>query len=76
MNDAAILKELQSIRADINRLLGIRLDQEAMASRLGVTKRTLYNRIQSGTVPRPGTDGKWLLSSVMEWENNQNKELA
>jgi predicted DNA-binding transcriptional regulator AlpA len=63
-----ILAELRSLRVDINRMQGTRLTNKTMAERLGVTTRTLYNRIQSGSVPHPGPDGTWLLAEVMEWE--------
>ena len=74
MIERAILKEIRSLRLDMTKILGTRLDKEAMANRLGVTRRTLYNRIQSGSVPNPGTDGKWLLADVMVWEEKQTKQ--
>lgn len=65
-----ILKEIRALRADMNRLLGVRLDHTAMAQRLGVTTRTLYNRVKAGSVPLP-KEGKWLLAEVLEWEGGQ-----
>jgi len=67
MAEEAILIELKALRLDMNRLLGIRLDQNDMADRLGITTRTLYNRIRAGTVPLP-SEGRWLLANVVEWE--------
>jgi predicted DNA-binding protein (UPF0251 family) len=68
MDTDKIYQELTALRLDINRLLGIRLDQQAMADRLGITTRTLYNRVKAGTVPLP-SEGKWLLANVVEWES-------
>jgi predicted DNA-binding transcriptional regulator AlpA len=68
VNLETIHQEIQALRLDITKLMGTRLNHEAMADRLGVTRRTLYNRIQAGTVPRPNADGVWLLSDVMTWE--------
>lgn len=76
MTTEDLFKELRNIRLDMARMLGTRLDREAMADRLGITQRTLYNRIQAGSVPRPDPDGKWRLSEVMAWEENQTKEPA
>lgn len=76
MSEEAILKEIRGLRLDMAKILGTRLDKEAMANRLGVTTRTLYNRIQAGSVPRPGPDGKWLVADVMAWEEEQSKEPA
>ena len=56
------------MRVDMNRILGTRLNNAAMADRLGVTRRTLYNRVQNESVPRPGPDGTWLVADVMNWE--------
>ena len=67
MAEEATLAELRAMRLDMNRLLGIRLDHPAMADRLGITTRTLYNRVKAGTVPLP-SEGKWLLANVIEWE--------
>jgi predicted DNA-binding transcriptional regulator AlpA len=68
MNVEALFAEIRAIRVDMLKLLGTRLTNEAFAARLGVTRRTLYNRIQAGTVPRPGPEGTWFLHEVIEWE--------
>ena len=68
MTTDKIYEEIRSLRIELHRITGTRLNHEAMAARLGVTKRTLYNRIQNGSVPRP-TDGTWLVAEVMEWES-------
>jgi predicted DNA-binding transcriptional regulator AlpA len=61
-------QDMRSLREDFHRMLGTRLTREQFAERLNISTRTLYNRIESGSVPRPGPDGRWLLSDVMEWE--------
>ena len=45
-----------------------RLSREDMCERLDIGRNTLTRRIENGKVPRPGADGKWLLSDVVEWE--------
>jgi predicted DNA-binding transcriptional regulator AlpA len=71
MTVEALYEEIRALRVDMNRLLGIRLNHQAMADRLGVTRRTLYNRIQAGSVPRPGPDGTWLVADVLNWERKE-----
>lgn len=45
-----------------------RLSREDMCERLDIGRNTLTRRIEAGKVPRPGADGKWLLSDVVAWE--------
>lgn len=71
-----LFKELKALRKDVNKLAGTRLDQEAFANRLGVSKRTLYNRVQAGSVPLPDPDGKWLLANIMDWEDRQSSSAT
>jgi predicted DNA-binding transcriptional regulator AlpA len=52
------------------RMMGTRLTHGQMCERLGVCSSTLTTRVKNGTVPRP-TDGKWLLSEVLEWETRR-----
>lgn len=53
-------------------MLGTRLNRQQMADRLGVHRNTLANRLATDrAMPRPGTDGKWLLSNVIAWEQRQ-----
>lgn len=53
-------------------MLGTRLDRAQLAQRLGIHRNTLAARMASdGAFPRPGRDGKWLLSEVIEWEQRQ-----
>lgn len=54
-------------------MLGSRLDRGQLAERLGVHRNTLRYRLENDRdFPRPGRDGKWLLSEVIEWEQRQS----
>lgn len=53
-------------------MLGTRLNHNQLAERLGIHRNTLRQRLATDTsLPRPGKDGKWLLSEVIEWEQRQ-----
>ena len=53
-------------------MLGTRIDREQFAQRLGVHRNTLRNRLATDrTMPRPGKDGRWLLSEIVEWEQGK-----
>ncbi len=53
-------------------MLGTRLDREQFAQRLGVHRNTLRSRLAvDRTMPRPGRDGRWLLSEIIDWEQRQ-----
>ena len=44
-----------------------------LAERMGVHRNTLAKRLTTDRdFPRPGRDGKWLLSEVIEWEQRQS----
>jgi len=53
-------------------MLGSRLDRGQLSERMGVHRNTLSKRLSTdNSFPRPGRDGKWLLSEVIEWEQSQ-----
>ncbi|WOI43754.1 hypothetical protein [Acidovorax sp. BLS4] len=53
-------------------MLGTRLDRGQLAERMGVHRNTLAKRLATDkSFPRPGKDGKWLLSEVIDWEQRQ-----
>lgn len=53
-------------------MLGTRLDRGQLAERMGIHRNTIAARLDSDrTFPRPGKDGKWLLSDVVAWEQGQ-----
>lgn len=69
---AALLERIDKMASAMQlmaSMLGTRLDRAQLAERLGVHRNTLANRLQTDRrFPRPGPDGKWLLSDVVEWE--------
>lgn len=73
--DSLILTRIDQMAEAVSlmaRALGTRITREQLAQRLGVHRNTLRNRMASdGAMPRPGSDGKWLLSEVLEWEQRR-----
>lgn len=67
-----ILQSLNELKASVLllcRMQGARLTRAQMLARYGVCNKTLNVRIARGAIPKPGTDGQWLLSEVMEFES-------
>jgi len=68
----AILSRLDKLTSAIHLLAqttGTRLTREQLAQRLGIHRNTLNNRLrQDRRMPRPGADGRWLLSEIVRWE--------
>ncbi len=74
MSDAALLEKIDGLTAAVialSTMMGARLDRDAMAQRLGIHRNTLRARMNDPRFPRPGSDGKWLLSEVIEWEQRK-----
>ena len=75
MSEAQLLERIEKMTSAMQlmaAMLGTRLDRAQLADRLGVHRNTLRQRLASDTsFPRPGRDGKWLLSEVIEWEQRQ-----
>lgn len=69
MSEDAILERFDRLEQLIARLAGERLTRAQMLKRLKVSTNTLTARLRTKSVPTPGTDGKWLLSEVLEWES-------
>ncbi len=68
----ARLDKMTSAVQALAALMGARLSREQMAERLGVHRNTLTTRLATDPrMPRPGRDGKWLLSEVVDWEQRQ-----
>ncbi len=66
------VRQLKSAVQLMASMLGTRLDRAQLAERMGVHRNTLAKRLATDTtLPRPGKDGKWLLSEVIEWEQRQ-----
>lgn len=74
MSEADLLKRIDALTDAVKLMasaLGTRLTRDQMAARLGVHRNTLARRLQAPDFPRPGRDGKWLLSEVIEWETRR-----
>lgn len=68
------LQQLTSAMTHMAACLGTRLNRDQMCDRLDVHRNTLARRMdQDRTFPRPGKDGRWLLSEVIEWEQRQHQ---
>lgn len=72
MSESQLLERIDKMSSAMQlmaSMLGTRLDRGQLADRMGVHRNTLAKRLQTDrTFPRPGRDGKWLLSEVIEWE--------
>ena len=66
------LARIETILVQIVRVRGLRLKRAEMCERLGVTSHTITYRMRRGELPKPGADGKWLLSDVIEWEGRDD----
>ena len=75
MSDTALLDRIDKMASAMQlmaTMLGTRLDRGQLAERMGIHRNTLAKRLSTDTrFPRPGSDGKWLLSEVIEWEQRQ-----
>lgn len=71
MSEDAILERFNQLERLIVRMAGQRLTREEMCERLRVSGKTLTDRVRRKVVPSPCTDGKWLLSEVLEWESRE-----
>lgn len=75
MSEAQLLERIDKMASAMQlmaSMLGTRLDRGQLAERMGVHRNTLAKRLMSDKAfPRPGRDGKWLLSEIIEWEQSQ-----
>lgn len=75
MTEAQLVEQVNKLTSAVQfmaSMLGTRLDRGQLAERMGVHRNTLTKRlITDRSIPRPGKDGKWLLSEVIEWEQRQ-----
>lgn len=63
------LDRIEALIVRFARVRGDRLTRAEMCERLGVTSHTITYRMRRGELPKPGADGRWLLSEVIEWES-------
>jgi len=73
-NDALLLTRIDALASAVQfmaRMTGQRIDRGQLAERLGIHRNTLAKRMAEPRFPKPGNDGKWLLSEIIEWEQSQ-----
>lgn len=74
MSESQLLERIDKMTSAMElmaSMLGTRLDRAQLAERLCVHRNTLAKRLATDrSFPRPGRDGKWLLSEVIKWEQN------
>jgi len=72
MNEVELLNRIDTLAkafTQLSNMMGARLTREQLAERLGVSRQTIWNRLKTDVkFPRPGKDGKFLLSDVVAWE--------
>jgi predicted DNA-binding transcriptional regulator AlpA len=74
MTDAVLMERIEQLTSAVQVLsaaMGARLTRAQLCERLGIHRNTLSRRLSEPGFPLPGKDGKWLLSSVIEWERIQ-----
>jgi len=73
--EAQLIAEVRQLKSAVQfmaSMLGTRLDRSQLAERMCVHRNTLAKRLSSDlSFPRPGKDGKWLLSEIIDWEQRQ-----
>lgn len=74
MTDSAILERIDQLTSAVQELtkhLGTRLTRAEVLERCQIHRNTLTRRQDERGFPKPGADGKWLLSEIMEWEQRK-----
>jgi len=75
VNTAVLLERLDRLTSAVQHMaqnMGCRLNKGQLAQRFGVHRQTLRHRLaQDRSMPRPGPDGRWLLSEIVQWEQKQ-----
>lgn len=71
--------ELEALRNQVNaltdavtlmaRVKGERLTTIQVEERIGRTRQTIMKMVRHGDFPEPCTDGRWLLSDILEYES-------
>lgn len=71
--------ELEALRNQVNaltnavtlmaRVKGERLTTIQVQERIGRTRQTIMKMVRHGDFPEPCTDGRWLLSDILEYES-------
>lgn len=76
MSETELMERLDKMTSAVHlmaKALGTRLDRAQLAERMGIHRNTLRHRLATDkSIPRPGADGKWLLSEIVAWEQRQH----
>lgn len=68
----SVAEELRAIREFMAGIGERNLDRAQYAERLGISPSTLDRRVKAGTAAKP-QNGKWPLSSIIEFEQSQKR---
>ena len=74
MTEAAMMQRIEQLTAAVQSMaavMGTRLSRQQLCERLGIHRNPLARRMTDPGFPLPGSDGKWLLSEVIEWERSR-----
>lgn len=74
MTETAMMQRIEQLTTAVQSLtamMGARLSRQQLCERLGIHRNTLARRMTEPGFPLPGSDGKWLLSEVIEWERGR-----
>lgn len=74
MTETAMMQRIEQLTTAVQSLtamMGTRLSRKQLCERLGIHRNTLARRMTEPGFPLPGSDGKWLLSEVIEWERGR-----
>ena len=75
--ETALLQRIDALTKAVQHLAqtqGARLNKEQLAQRLGCHRNTLRVRVADKGFPKPCADGKWLLSEIIEWEQETARQ--
>lgn len=62
------MRQLREQVAMLCRMQGKMLTRKQMLERYDVCNSTLNKRVAAGQLPTPGSDGRWLVAEVIEFE--------
>lgn len=71
ISEALLLERIDALTSAVQLLaasMGQRLTRAQLAERMGVHRNTISNLIKDPRFPAPCSQGKWLLSEIIEWE--------
>lgn len=66
-----LMTEMRHLREQVAmlcRMQGKMLTRKQMLERYDVCNSTLNKRVAAGQLPTPGSDGRWLVAEVFEYE--------